>query len=65
MDELESCNKIFITSDPAVWSLHSEHYSKNKNEMLDVYESLIVPEHCENLLIDEMGIDDRYDSAYE
>ena len=35
IDELASCDKIFITPDSATWDPYSDHYCRNEQAMLD------------------------------
>ena len=34
-EELEHCNKIFITSNPTSWNSYSDHFSQNESAMID------------------------------
>ena len=56
MDELSTCDKVFITPDSAAWNPHSEHYSSNEEAMMDSEGNIIVVQEKGNRLVDDSEV---------
>ena len=56
MDELSTCDKVFITPDSASWNPHSEHYSLNEEAMMDGEGNIIEVDKVKDQIVDQNEI---------
>ena len=52
LEEIDNCDKIFITPDGDIWNPYSKHFSENEDSMLDYQGNLIVPQREQHKIME-------------